>query len=201
MDESAKNGYRVWRMESVSRMGSIRSVVLGVIALTLATVAGAEGSKIGFVNINLLLQKVPQATEAAARLESAFRDRKNDILGFQQKCKEMEEELKREELAMSQQQKQKELRRIRSCSSELKLMDEEYGADLRIAQAEELQNLQKLVYKVIDEIARAERYDLIVNESVIFASPQADISLKVLHQLEEQALQSSTAATPSPAKP
>jgi outer membrane protein len=63
-------------------------------------------------------------------------------------------------------------------------MDEEYGADLRIAQAEELQKLQKLVYKTVDQIANSEKFDLIVNESVIFASPRADISLKVLNALQ-----------------
>ncbi len=169
-------------------MKRITGIIGGVLLFALGTVVSAEevkvGSKIGFVNINLLLQKIPQAAAATQRLEAAFGDRKAEILDFQKSCKAMEEELEKEGAALSQQQKQKQLRKIRSCSSELKLMDEEYGADLRIAQAEELQKLQKLVYKTVDEIARSEQYDLIVNESVIFASPKADISLKVLHSLE-----------------
>ncbi len=177
-------------------MNRISEMIVGVLLLVVGTTVSAEGealgdqngaggSKIGFVNINLLLQKVPQAADATQRLEGAFGGRKAEILDFQKSCKEMEEVLEKEGAALSQQQKQKQLRKIRSCSSELKLMDEEYGADLRIAQAEELQKLQKLVYKTVDEIARTEKYDLIVNESVIFASPEADISLKVLHMLEQ----------------
>jgi len=64
-------------------------------------------------------------------------------------------------------------------------MDEEYGADLRIAQAEELQKLQRLVYKTVDQIAKQEKFDLIVNEAVIFASPAADISRKVLGRMQQ----------------
>jgi len=65
----------------------------------------AEGSRIGFVNINLLLQKAPQALEATKRLEEAFGNRKAEILGFQKSCKEMEGELEREEAALSKQQR------------------------------------------------------------------------------------------------
>ena len=173
--------------------------ILGGLLLLSASVVNAEGSKIGFVNINLLLQKIPQAAAATQRLEATFGDRKIEILDFQKSCKTLEEELEREGAALSQQQKQKQLRKIRSCSSELKLMDEEYGADLRIAQAEELQKLQKLVDKTVDEIAKAEQYDLIVNESVIFASPKADISLKVLDSLQN--LFKQQAQEQAPAKP
>ncbi len=176
-------------------------IIGGLLLLVGSSVTFAEGSKIGFVNINLLLQKIPQADAATKRLEAAFGQRKTEILDFQKSCKAMEEALEQEEAALSQQQKQKQLRKIRSCSSELKLMDEEYGADLRIAQAEELQKLQKLVYKTVDEIARSEQYDLIVNESVIFASPKADISLKVLHKLEQLEAQRKSEEKPAPAKP
>ena len=168
----------------------------GVLLLLLATVSASQaaestpGSKIGFVNINLLLQKAPQAIAADQRLALTFDDRKIEMVNFQKSCKKMEEELEREAVALSQQQKQKQLRKIRSCSSELKLMDEEYGADLRIAQAEELQKLQSLVYKTVDQIAKSDQFDLIVNESVIFASPRADISLKVLKVLEQLSEQS-----------
>ena len=164
-----------------------------------ATGVHAEGSKIGFVNINQLLQKVPQAEAATRRLEGAFGKRKAEILDFQKGCKKMEEELEREASALSKQQQQKKLRKIRSCSSGRKLMDEEYGEDLRIAQAEELQKLQRLVYRTIDQIAREEQFDLIVNESVIFASPAADISLKVLNALKalpQQSDNNSAAETP-----
>mgnify|MGYP003957149787 FL=1 len=168
------------------RMREISAVFLlcMITASAAQAVENGLGSKIGFVNINLLLQKIPQATEATQRLEASFGGRKTEILEFQKSCKKMEEMLERESVALSQQQKHKQLRKIRSCSSELKLMDEEYGADLRIAQAEELQKLQKLVYKTVDQIANSEKFDLIVNESVIFHSPRADISLKVLNALQ-----------------
>lgn len=172
------------KMKRVVELGGGLLLLL-VSASVVYAVEQSAGSKIGFVNINLLLQKIPQAAAATERLEGTFGSRKTEILDFQKNCKQMEEALEREGVALSQQQKQKQLRKIRSCSSELKLMDEEYGADLRIAQAEELQKLQRLVYKTVDQIAKTEQYDLIVNESVIFASPRADISLKVLQALQQ----------------
>lgn len=164
-------------------MKKIKAIISSILLLAISGVH-AEGSKIGFVNINLLLQKVPQADVATRRLEQAFGERKAEILSFQKSCKEMEVELEREGVALSQQQKQKKIRKIRSCGSELKLMDEEYGEDLRIAQAEELQKLQRLVYDAVNQIAEQEQFDLIVNEAVIFASPGVDISRKVLNALK-----------------
>lgn len=169
-------------------MNRMVGIIGGLLLLTSGANAIAEGSKIGFVNINLLLQKVPQAEAATKRLEAAFGARKSEILDFQKKCRTMEEELEKERAALSQQQLQKQLRKIRSCSSELKLMDEEYGEDLRIAQAEELQKLQREVYQMVDRMAREEQFDLIVNESILYASPRVDLSLKVLEALKEKAV-------------
>ncbi|MBC8520089.1 MAG: OmpH family outer membrane protein [Gammaproteobacteria bacterium] len=161
-----------------------KTVTIFVMMLCSTVNVYAEGSRIGFVNINLLLQKAPQAQAATSRLEEAFGDRKIEVLDFQKRCKKMGEDLEKEGAALSKQQKQRKLLKIRSCSSELKLMDEEYGADLRIAQAEELQKLQKLVFKMVDRVAKDEQFDLIVNESVIFASPRVDISRTVLNALK-----------------
>ncbi|MBT3347179.1 MAG: OmpH family outer membrane protein [Thiotrichales bacterium] len=164
--------------------------VAALSATTAYEVSAAEeqsssGSKIGFVNIQLLLREVPQAMFATKRLEASFGGRKAEILEFQKSCQKMEKNLEKEAAALSKQQQQKKIRKIRACSSELKLMDEEYGADLRIAQAEELQKLQRLVYKTVDQIAKQEKFDLIVNEAVIFASPAADISRKVLGRMQQ----------------
>jgi len=57
-------------------------------------------------------------------------------------------------------------------------------ADLRIAQSEELQTIQRLLFKTIDSVAKDEGFDLIVNEAVVFASPRIDISRKVQNVME-----------------
>jgi len=161
--------------------------MIGVLLTTLLSVmsiAHADGSKVGFVNVNILLKNVPQAVAATQRLEEAFGKRKKEILNFQKNCQNMERDLEREEAALSQQQRQRKLLKIRSCNSELRLRDEEYGADLRIAQSEELQTIQRLLFKTIDSVAKDEGFDLIVNEAVVFASPRIDISRKVQHVME-----------------
>jgi len=71
---------------------------------------------------------------------------------------------------------------LREKQRRLKRVRQEFREDYNVRRNEELADLQRVVTKAIVEIAKAEGYDLILQESV-YASPSIDITEQVLEKL------------------
>jgi len=68
---------------------------------------------------------------------------------------------------------------------DLQRMQREYREDLNLRRNEELAQLQERANKVIQQIAEAEKFDLILQEAV-FRSPRIDITDKVIKALADK---------------
>lgn len=141
--------------------------------------------KIGFVNASIILEKAPQAEEARKRLEEEFDERDLALVEAQKFVRELEDRLIDEGSDMSDGDRRKLEREIRNQKRDLKRMEEEFKEDFNLRRNEELGKLQRLVYEAIVSLAKAEEFDLIVNQdSVIFASQRVDVTEKVLERLQ-----------------
>ena len=77
-------------------------------------------------------------------------------------------------------------RTLVSDQRDIKRLQDEYSEDLSIRRNEELRKLEKEIAKTITDIAKKEKYDLIVFQGVIYASEKVDITNKVLESLKSQ---------------
>jgi outer membrane protein len=74
-------------------------------------------------------------------------------------------------------------REVLTLKRELKRTTQEFREDYNLRRNEELAALQKVVYKAIVEIAKLEKFDLILHEGTVYASEKIDITDKVLKKL------------------
>ena len=74
-----------------------------------------------------------------------------------------------------------EIRRLRR---ELRRSQEEFREDLNLRRSQELSKLQRKITEVIDSLARAESYDIILTDGVVFAGERIDITNKVIDRLQ-----------------
>jgi outer membrane protein len=51
---------------------------------------------------------------------------------------------------------------------------------------EELAKLQRRIIEVIQQLAKDEKFDLIVSDGVVYASDQVDITGKVIERLQQE---------------
>jgi len=72
---------------------------------------------------------------------------------------------------------------IRAAKRELRRAQDEFREDLNLRRSQELSKLQQKVTEVIQVLAKAENYDLIVSDGVIFAGTRVDITDKILERL------------------
>ena len=142
--------------------------------------------KIGFVNTAELLDKAPQAEAARDRLEQEFAPRDRDLVAEQRALRKKEDDLANDGGLLSDSQRRDLEREILALRRELKRSQEAFREDFNFRRNEELNKLQRHIYEAIVELAKEERFDLIVNDgAVIYVSDQVDITDKVLERLAQ----------------
>ena len=160
----------------------IKTVTL--ICLCLPGLALAE-VKVGFVNTVKLMEEAPQAKEAISKMESEFAPREKELVAIQRDIKQAEDKLSRDAAVMSDADRGKVERDLASRKRELKRSQDEFREDLNIRRNEELAKLQRRLYDAIVDLAKADNYDLIVSEGVVYASTRIDITDAVLERLKK----------------
>ena len=155
------------------------------IFFALATSVYAADTRIGIVNTAKLLKEAPQAEAARKKLESEFAPRDVKIVELQKSIKALEDKLSKDAAIMSEAARKKQERKIVSKKRDVKRSKEEFTEDFNFRRNEEIGKLQKLVSETILSLAKEKQYDIILNESVIYVSPQVDITANVLELLRE----------------
>jgi outer membrane protein len=159
-------------------------VIWGVILGLTAPVTILADVKVGFVNIAAIMEKAPQAEAAAKALEREFSARDSALTADRDAIIELENKLKRDGEVMSESRRVDLERKILKRKREFNRAKDELKEDFNIRRNEELGQLQRQVYAVIVDLAKSEKYDLMVTERVLYASDRIDITDKVLKRLK-----------------
>lgn len=161
-------------------------IVFSTIILITAFSANAAGEvKVGFVNIASVMEQAPQAEAARKALEKEFSAQDAKLKAERDGILELENKLKTDGDIMSESKRAKLERNILKRKREFKRANEELQEDFNIRRNEELGSLQKDIYDVIVELAKSEKYDLMVTERVLYASDRIDVTDKILALLKK----------------
>lgn len=160
-----------------------RFLIAAALALPLS-LAQAADLKIGFVSIAKILNSAPQAEAASKRLEQEFAPRQKGLVEAQKSLRRLEEKLAKDGAVMSESQRRNLESDIRSQARELNRTNAELREDFNLRRNEELGKFQKQVLDVINNLAREEGFDLVINDgATLYASSQVDVTNKVLKRL------------------
>jgi outer membrane protein len=180
----------------------VKSVLWGsAVAALLATApAWAAELKIAYVNYQQLAEQSPQAKAIQDALRSEFIPRQRELQTQQQSLKNREDKLQKDGATMTEDQRSREEKELRDGARDLARKQQEAQDDLNARRNEELSRLQRTLVDEVRTYAKAQNYDLVVADGVIYATPAVDITAQVLSQLESHTPKSgSTGAAPAPA--
>jgi len=158
------------------------SVLLALIGQIPAVAASAE-LKIGYVNTVKVIEEAPQGVEALKKLEAEFGPRDKELVKLQGRIRGLNDELQKSPATLKEPDRSARERELLTLKRELKRATQEFREDYNQRRNEELAALQQIVRKAIVDLARQERYDLIVHEGVLFAGDSVDITEKILKRL------------------
>ena len=165
------------------RMGKLVCAGLVLAVSTLGAQAASAEVKIGFVNVAKVLELAPQAEAARNRIEREFAPKDRELLEQQKDVRGLEDRLVKNAAVLSEVERQRQETDIRASKRELRRAQDEFREDLNLRRSQELSKLQQKVTQVIQTLAKAEKYDLIVSDGVIFAGKRVDITDMILEQL------------------
>lgn len=142
--------------------------------------ASQQNIKIAYVNFVKVIEQAPQAKTALKKLEAEFGPRDKVIVDLQNKIKQTENKLEKDALVLKTDERRDIERDLLRMKRDFRRVSQEFREDYNLRRNEELASLQKLVKRVIDDVARKEKYDLILHEGTLYSSKRIDITKKVL---------------------
>lgn len=139
--------------------------------------------RVGYVNVVKVLEEAPQGLAALKKLETEFGPRDKELVALQKRVQLMEEELLKQPANARDPELRRRERELLTLKREQKRLTQEFREDHNQRRNEELSVLQQTVHRAVAELAKQEKYDLIVNEGTLYASDAVDITDKVLKKL------------------
>jgi outer membrane protein len=151
-------------------------------ALAFSASAGAVDTKIGFVNTERLLREAPLSVTAQKKLEREFAAREQELQKLAKQARDLQAQLDKDGVTMSDSERKTKERDLGNLNRDLQRQGREFREDLNLRRNEELGQIQERARKAIQDIARAEKYDLVV-EQAVFVDPKSDITDRVMKAL------------------
>jgi len=147
--------------------------------------AGAVEMKIGFVNTERVFREAAPAKRAQQKLEREFAARNQELGKIEKQGRDLQAELERENVTLSEPARREKERQLADISRNFQRLQREIREDLNLRRNEELAQVQERATRAINQIAEAEKFDLVVQEAV-FASSRIDITDKVIKALADK---------------
>ena len=160
-----------------------QSALLGIALLGMGAAVAAQ-PKVGFVNVPKVMDQAPQARAADVRLEKEFGPRDSEILAMKRDVVKSTDNLSKNAAVMSATERQRQESEVRQLRREIRRLEDEFREDVNLRRSQELGKLQRLVVEVIQSLAKAEKFDLIISDGVIYASEKVDITDQVIDRLK-----------------
>lgn len=158
---------------------------VGMVLATSLLGSGAvlADTKIGFVNTERLLREAPLSIAAQKRLEKEFSGREQELQKMAKQARDVQTQLDKEGVTMSETERKNKERELVNLNREFQRQSREFREDLNLRRNEELGQLQERARKVIVDIAKSEKYDIIIEQAAVYVDPKSDITDRVMKAL------------------
>lgn len=145
----------------------------------------ATDFKVGVVDTERVLRESAPAIKAEKKIEKEFSSRDADIKALIKQAKDLQALLEKDNAKLSDADHRNKERELTGINVNLQRMQREFREDLNLRKNEELAAVLDRANKAIQQIATAEKYDLILQEAV-YRNPKIDITDKVIKFLSSE---------------
>ena len=156
---------------------------LAFVALFLASLSVYADLKVGFVQVDKILQEAPQTIESNKKLEKEFSSRTDKLKADVKALKERESSFSKDALTMKESERDTKEKSLSQLRVDVQRKERELREDINIRRNEELGGLQEQINKAVTSVSKAEGFDLVLYNGVAYASEKIDITDKILKSL------------------
>lgn len=159
----------------------LQTAMVLVAGLMISVTVAAKEMKIGYVDVQAVASKLPQAAALQQTIRAEFGSRMEAVEKLEKDINFNIEKLRRDGPTMSEKQQQELTTTLNNQRQQYEQLARPLQEELRNRQAEERNKLLGLIQSAIDEVAARDKYDVILNSgAAVYAKPEYDISDSVV---------------------
>jgi outer membrane protein len=150
----------------------------------LVTSINAHSIKIGYINVDKVVNNLSQYQQENNALIQQFESKKQQLLDLFNHIELLKKNLDNNEVTFSNETYQKDLDKIRELEISFQTDTELWQQQLNQKKYESLQKIEAMINRAVEEFAISENYDLILYQNAAFASDQVNISNQIISKIE-----------------
>ncbi len=174
-------------MKTLIKMFNRRiALMLGALLVTCAVMLPASAmaqSKIGYVNLQLALNEVDEGKTAKAKLKKDFDKKQKQLDKSQQELQELKTSLESQGMMLTEDVKRQKAMEFQKKMMELQQTYMTLQQELATAEAKATKEIFDKMGKIIDEIAKEGKYDLVLESTesaILYARDDMDLTKELI---------------------
>ena len=161
----------------------MRVIVLFFIAL-LVTPINANSIKIGYIDVEKVINSLPQYKENNDSLVQRFEPKKQQLLDLFKHIELLKENLNNFDKSINNELYQKELDKIKELEVSFQSETELWQHQLNQEKLLLLQKIETMINQAVNEFATSENYALILYQNAAFVSDQVNITNQIISKIK-----------------
>ncbi len=154
-----------------------------MLAMSSASVL-ADGTKIGVVDLQKIMQTSAQMKSIQEKLEKEFKPRRDKLVAMEDGLKKDMEKFKRDTAIMSQTQRKDLEKKIVGTQQQFEREGQQYQQELSTAHNEAMEEFYNKIRAAIAKVAENEKYDLVFQKDAApFSVDKLDVTAKVIQEI------------------
>jgi outer membrane protein len=189
----------------VTRLNHSKLAVLSLLAAVFAAPVAWAETKIGVVDYGRLVEESPQAKTAMEAIRGEFTPKQRELENLANSLKTKQDKLDKDGPTMTADQRSRADKDLRDGARDLQQKRAELQDDFTARRNEEMSRLQRALIDEVRAYAKAQNFDLVIADGVIYSTAALDITPAILSAMQAKAPKpaagSGTAAPKPPAAP
>jgi len=161
----------------------MKKILLTLLAIMVSTNIAYAEIKVGVVKVDQILKEAPQTAVSNKKLEKEFKIKTDKLKKSIASLQVKEEDFKKNSITMSDTSRESASKQLQTDRIDIQRDERELREDIDLRRREEINSLQGKVNIAIEELAKKDKYDLILYSGVAYASDAVDITGAVVKAL------------------
>ena len=165
-------------------MKRIGGVVIALMFAFASISAFADGTKIGVVDLQKIMQTATQMKTIQEKLEKEYKPRRDKLVAMEEGLKKDMEKFKRDSAVLSQTQKKDLEKKIVSTQQQFEREGQQYQQELSTAHNEAMEEFYNKIRAAIAKVAESDKLDIVLQKDAApFSADKLDVTAKVMQEI------------------
>ncbi|MCX7118022.1 MAG: OmpH family outer membrane protein [Legionellales bacterium] len=165
-------------------MKQLGGVFIALVMTLVSVNVFADGTKIGVVDLQKIMQTSTQMKGIQEKLEKEFKPRRDKLVAMEDGLKKDMEKFKRDSTVLSPTQKKDLEKKIVATQQQFEREGQQYQQELSTAHNESMEEFYNKIRAAIAKVAESDKFDVVLQKDAApFSAEKLDVTSKVMKEI------------------